>query len=336
MKILLYSDHKWTEDSFPFLIKHINRAKGVTIDSIDRRPAPKKIPQFQNSKNNCYLYPDWEWFYQTLTEPVEDEYAFVIWHEGRRDGMRLQESAKRRYNGVYDSVTTDTAFNAVVFADEHRAAPRHQDKYEDMSDFERIFLHEVSHGMSRYKGTDLTHYHDYERGDIPSAFATYDLSGFSINRRIIHLLQNFLDGTQLETWHPPLDDMDTISQPYGVRNSRYPRTGRHIGVDLAVPEGTRIYAPKDCTITKTGSHSVLGNWLEIETTFRGERVWTRHLHLLYRPKKGTYKRGEVIALTGNTGDSDGPHDHWDIRRDSIRKATPNNWDRTFINPLDTL
>lgn len=351
MKILLYSDHEWTEDSFPFFIEHISKTKGVTVESIDRRPAPKNVPDFKpdprpERANNGFLYPDWGWFYKEMTEPAESEYAVVLWHEDGKTGRRLQRGASRRYNGVYDSYTRDHSFNAVIFAGSDDVDSRtrsHHELYPDMTLFERIFLHEVSHGVARVNDEiDRTHFFDYKLHNIPAAYLMYDLTKWKTQRRIINTLNRVIAKQRtllgIEKWHPPLQDMDTVTQTFGVRNPDwYPQTKHHVGIDYGVPVGTRLFAPKDCTISKSSTHNILGHWCEIETTFRGETVWVRYMHLQFRPEVGDYKRGEIFGLTGNTGFSTNPHLHWDIRRAKlIRKANENNWRDIFINPNTVL
>jgi len=171
MKILLYSDHIWTEKSFPFILKQLNRAKGFNFTEIKRVPSPKNIAPFVPQTNGFY-YPDWKWFYDTLSKPYEFEYDLIIWHESRRRGQSFQKGAKNIHNGVYDTQTKDTVFNAVVWADNKANDQRtrnHHRLYPDMTDFERIFIHEVSHGASRFHGgRDMTHTWDYDYHNIPA------------------------------------------------------------------------------------------------------------------------------------------------------------------------
>jgi len=195
MKILLHSNHKWTEKSFPFILKQLNRAKGFDFATIDRVPAPKVFAPFV-PQTNGFNYPDWNWFYETLSKPFETKYDLIVWHEERAFGQGLQTGAERLYNGVYDDQTKDTIFNCVVFAGNKATDRRtiaHHALYPGMTDFERIFIHEVSHGASRFKGVDLTHDWDYIKNNIPGAFDTYDLSLYKPQRTVISLLKQMLE-----------------------------------------------------------------------------------------------------------------------------------------------
>ena len=214
MKILLYSNHKWTEKSFPFILKQLNRAKGFDFTEIVRVPAPKVIAPFV-PQSNGYNYPDWAWFYEKLSQPFETEYDLIVWHEERAFGQSLQEGAINKYNGVYDAQTKDTIFNCVVFAGNRATDQRtkaHHLLYPDMTDFERIFIHEVSHGASRFKGIDQTHFWDYEKHDIPGAFDTYDLSLYKPQRTVISLLKQMWDFLQKKTSAKPTDLLPLVKR----------------------------------------------------------------------------------------------------------------------------
>ncbi len=85
----------------------------------------------------------------------------------------------------------------------------------------------------------------------------------------------------------------------------------HNGVDFAMPTGTAILATGDGVVTRVMSHPYAGKYVEIQ---HGSQYLTRYLHLhRILVKRGqTVKRGERIALSGNTGRSTGPHLHFEL------------------------
>lgn len=94
----------------------------------------------------------------------------------------------------------------------------------------------------------------------------------------------------------------------------HPVTGRiapHNGVDLATPTGTPILSTGDGIVTRVGSHPYAGKYIDID---HGGTYTTRYLHLhKILVRKGTaIKRGQKIALSGNTGRSTGPHLHFEF------------------------
>ncbi len=109
-----------------------------------------------------------------------------------------------------------------------------------------------------------------------------------------------------------------VSSSYNLRR-RHPVTGRtapHHGTDFAMPVGTPIQAPADGKVTHVHTHPHAGRYLVIE---HGQGYTTRYLHLqrtLVRPGQ-TVRRGERIALSGNTGRTTGPHLHYELHVDGV-------------------
>jgi len=100
----------------------------------------------------------------------------------------------------------------------------------------------------------------------------------------------------------------------GRISSRFgPRWGRqHQGLDIAVPTGTPVRAAAAGTVTYAGS---MGSYGIIVIIDHGNGVETRYAHnSRVAVKVGQrVKRGELIAYSGNTGNSTGPHLHFEIR-----------------------
>lgn len=116
----------------------------------------------------------------------------------------------------------------------------------------------------------------------------------------------------------PLKDSYRISSPYGYRI--HPITGQkklHSGVDMAAKQGTPIYAAEAGVVIVAQWWSGYGNTVIID---HGGGVWTLYGHIQNKGilvKKGdTVKRGQKIALVGSTGNSTGPHLHFEVRVDS--------------------
>lgn len=95
---------------------------------------------------------------------------------------------------------------------------------------------------------------------------------------------------------------------------KHPITGRispHNGTDFATPIGTKVVAPGDGVVTLITKHRYAGNYIVIE---HDNKARTRYLHLSkFLVRKGQrVTRGQVIALSGNTGRSTGPHLHYEF------------------------
>lgn len=86
----------------------------------------------------------------------------------------------------------------------------------------------------------------------------------------------------------------------------------HEGMDFACDIGTNVYATGDGTVTEAAWNSGYGNMVEID---HGYGYATRYAHLselLVKPGQ-KLKRGDLIARSGNTGKSTGPHVHYEVR-----------------------
>lgn len=90
---------------------------------------------------------------------------------------------------------------------------------------------------------------------------------------------------------------------------RYENGTGHNGVDLATPVGTPIIAQRDLKIQKIGSDSTSGNYFF--ATISGKEFFFCHLQDI--PSKTSFKKGEIVAFTGDTGGV-APHLHVDCRK----------------------
>lgn len=97
-----------------------------------------------------------------------------------------------------------------------------------------------------------------------------------------------------------------ISSSFGERNGR-----RHTGLDIAAPQGSEIMAAADGLATFAGENGGYGNYLVID---HGGGVETRYAHCseILVKEGDRVGRGEVVALVGSTGNSTGPHLHFEI------------------------
>ena len=96
-----------------------------------------------------------------------------------------------------------------------------------------------------------------------------------------------------------------------------PRWGtNHNGIDLAVPTGTDVMAAKDGLVIQAGWNGGYGISVYID---HGNGVITRYGHMgesLVSVGQAV-KQGDVIGLSGSTGDSTGPHVHFEMREGDV-------------------
>lgn len=108
------------------------------------------------------------------------------------------------------------------------------------------------------------------------------------------------------------DNISYISDKYGWRT--HPVTKRrqfHKGMDIACSRNTPVYSPADGVITLARYNGGYGRLIVID---HGFGYVTKFAHLNeYKVEVGQIvKRGEEIALSGNTGVSTGPHLHYEV------------------------
>ena len=114
-------------------------------------------------------------------------------------------------------------------------------------------------------------------------------------------------------------ELTLLTAPYGVLMHPFYRTMQpHQGVDYTLPEGSRIFATADGIVKEVrGKNSTSGVTVVID--HRNGYV-TSYSHLQSAKVKRGRKvhRGDIIALSGNTGLSLAPHLHYEVRYNGVR------------------
>lgn len=100
----------------------------------------------------------------------------------------------------------------------------------------------------------------------------------------------------------------------------------HNGQDIAVPVGTPVKAPLNGTVVSTASSVDGGNQVILLHQDKGKyqnyKTGYAHLSKVLVKTGDKVKQGQVIALSGNTGKSTGPHLHLTITDDKGNKLDP--------------
>ena len=106
----------------------------------------------------------------------------------------------------------------------------------------------------------------------------------------------------------------TVTSRYGAREETEVVSANHAGIDIGANTGTPIYAAMDGTVTVSSEEGEYGKHIDIEN---GE-VLTRYAHCskLLVKEGQKVKQGDKIAEVGSTGNSTGPHLHFEIRREN--------------------
>jgi murein DD-endopeptidase MepM/ murein hydrolase activator NlpD len=103
-----------------------------------------------------------------------------------------------------------------------------------------------------------------------------------------------------------------ISSYFGRRADPFNgHRGFHAGLDIATPKGTSVHAVAEGMVTYAGVRSGYGKVVEID---HGNGYMTRYAHnrkLLVHPGERV-RVGTIIAKSGSTGRSTGPHVHFEV------------------------
>lgn len=128
----------------------------------------------------------------------------------------------------------------------------------------------------------------------------------NVNNNNSNVKKTYIDSSVLSFIKPLKGGM--TSSYYGDTASR---ATKHQGHDWAVENGTKIFASEKGMVDKAYYSTSYGYNVLIN---HGNGIKTRYAHLSKLiVKKGQYvKQGQRIGLSGNTGDSTGPHLHFEV------------------------
>ncbi|MBQ6791040.1 MAG: M23 family metallopeptidase [Paludibacteraceae bacterium] len=128
-------------------------------------------------------------------------------------------------------------------------------------------------------------------------------------------------------------DLKHMASGYGWRIDPVYQIRRfHEGMDFSAPVGTDIFATGNGTVTYSGWRQGYGETIVIDHGFNYETLYAHCSKRLVRVGQKV-KRGDVIALVGNTGKSTGPHVHYEVHYGG-RPIDPRNFYFYDLSPED--
>lgn len=103
-----------------------------------------------------------------------------------------------------------------------------------------------------------------------------------------------------------------ISSAFGWRNPTTETVPKnHTGTDIAAETGTKIVSSTDGTVVLSSTTGDYGNHLKIQ--INDVIIVYAHCNKLYVNEGDTIKQGQEIAEVGSTGNTTGPHLHFEVR-----------------------
>ena len=125
-------------------------------------------------------------------------------------------------------------------------------------------------------------------------------------------------GRTAATWAFPTSPRGRVTSGFGARSSPGGvGSTNHDGIDIGVPVGTRVVAANGGKVTRAGENGGYGQYVEIQHA-GGLVSFYGHLSQIKVRSGQVVDRGDVIALSGNTGNSTGPHLHFGMHENGVR------------------
>lgn len=115
------------------------------------------------------------------------------------------------------------------------------------------------------------------------------------------------------------DELTLLTASYGMRIQPFFKTlASHQGVDYTVPEGTRVFATADGIVKDVSSYNTSSGQTIVIDHGNGYETSYGHLSKVNVRRGNQVRRGDIIALSGNTGLSLAPHLHYEVRYNGMR------------------
>ncbi len=133
------------------------------------------------------------------------------------------------------------------------------------------------------------------------------------------ILQKYKSNQKLFAHIPAIDPIrgGIISDGFGMRfHPILHMRLMHEGIDLVADVGTHVHATGDGVVSYVGQRGGYGNVVEIDHGFGFSTVYG-HLEKALVREGQKVKRGQVIALSGDTGLSTGPHLHYEVIKNGV-------------------
>ena len=179
---------------------------------------------------------------------------------------------------------------------------------------QRVELHESLLSKSNQEMAEML---QSSLNDLEQKMQLLDESYSTLNDGVSRLgsMRNNIPSIQPVTNH----ELTLLTAAYGTLMHPFYRTlQEHQGVDYAIPEGTRIFATADGVVKEVkGKNSTSGVTVVIDHR-NGYTTSYSHLQSVKVKRGHRVQRGDIIALSGNSGLSLAPHLHYEVRHNGMR------------------
>ena len=113
--------------------------------------------------------------------------------------------------------------------------------------------------------------------------------------------------------------LSLLTASYGMRIHPFYKTLQaHQGVDYTIPEGSRVFATADGRVSDVVRRNSTQGLTVVIDHGNGYTTSYSHLSKSNVSKGQQVRRGDIIALSGDTGLSLSPHLHYEVRHNGMR------------------
>lgn len=239
--------------------------------------------------DNQQWYGDFDWIRSLFTEPTDARCFLTTQRDLEAKGITQNLAA-------YDNADKDTVYDFYIGLEKYLDDRARTNGFKCNLAWE--ICHEMCHGAEQFQGNvDRTHGMEAQ-GKLKDLWRELFVTNPALKQQItglqamvFKLLAMF---QQKKT--PFFDKPYPITQAFGVYNPIYKQTKHHLGTDYATPLSTIVYAPLDGTLTQN-----IGIETGLVATLETKQGTYQFLHLGHCAPIGTYKQGNPIGYTGNSG-----------------------------------
>jgi murein DD-endopeptidase MepM/ murein hydrolase activator NlpD len=169
-------------------------------------------------------------------------------------------------------------------------------------------LYDIADKLNKALGLEISLEEFYEAEEVKQPLDRSDLKGVETLEEEALMLQDFIPNIlpTTEGW---------LSKKFSAD---------HKALDISLKEGTSLYSTMDGTVFFAGDREYLGKTLEIRND-EGFAIVYGHLSKILVREGQEVKKGQEVALSGNSGMSDAPHLHYALQMQGI-----------WVNPINYL
>lgn len=112
----------------------------------------------------------------------------------------------------------------------------------------------------------------------------------------------------------PFNGNFPITGAFGATGGAY-GNAKHQGVDFGLPANTPVLAANGGKVSRVGTQSLAGNFIEID--INGRKELYMHLNKISVSVGQNVSTGQVIGYSGKTGNATGYHLHYEVRVNGV-------------------